>query len=439
MKFDTIDAALADLKKGRAIVVVDDKNRENEGDVVFAASRSTPAKINFLARHARGLICVALSADRVDALGLRPMADRNGSRHETAFTISVEAREGTTTGISAADRSLTARALANESLDASAFVSPGHTFPIRARRGGVLVRAGHTEAAVDLVEMAGLGCAGVICEIMNENGTMARLPDCARFARKHGLKIISVADLIHYRHTREKQVRRAGSFTLPTAHGTFVAHAFEDLVHGRMHLALVRGAISPARAVNVRVHSEFLLGDVFGAARSLNGEPAEEVGTLQQGLRLIARDGGVFLYMRPIQSEEVLARVLDAYILRDAGLTGAAHTETVDTTPAGPAAARDVRPGDSNAPMDARTYGIGAQILFELGVRRLNLLTNHPQRVRGLKGLEGYGLHVVRRTPLAGGTGREAGGKTRATGTKVKAAAKKKTGTKKQTRTKENA
>ncbi len=426
MKFDTIDTALADLKKGRAIVVVDDKDRENEGDVVFAASRSTPAKINFLARHARGLICVALSADRVDALGLRPMADQNGSRHETAFTVSVEAREGTTTGISAADRSLTARALADESLDASAFVSPGHTFPIRARRGGVLVRAGHTEAAVDLVQMAGLGCAGVICEIMNENGTMARLPDCARFARQHGLKIISVADLIHYRHVREKQVRRAGSFMLPTAHGPFVAHAFEDLIHGRMHLALVRGEISPTRAVNVRVHSEFLLGDVFGAPRNAGSDPGEEVGTLQQGLRLIARDGGVFLYMRPIQSEEVLARALDAYIMQDAGLPGAAPVETRHAARPGPGHARDVRPGDG-APMDARTYGIGAQILFELGVRRLNLLTNHPQRVRGLKGLEGYGLHIVRRTPLAEGRdGRRAGAKTKAAG-------------KKQTRTKENA
>lgn len=391
MKFDTIDAALADLKKGRAIVVVDDKNRENEGDVVFAASRSTPAKINFLARHARGLICVALSADRTEQLGLRPMADQNGSRYETAFTISVEAREGTTTGISAADRSLTARKLADESLGPEAFISPGHTFPIRARRGGVLVRAGHTEAAVDLVQMAGLGCAGVICEIMNENGTMARLPDCARFARRHGLKIISVADLIHHRHVREKQVRPAGTFRLPTAHGTFTAHAFEDLVHGRMHLALVRGEIDGARAVNVRVHSEFLLGDVFGATR----EGSETGDTLQKGLRLIARDGGVFLYMRPIQSEEVLARTLDAYIAEDAATAPRADAK------ARPAPARDREAGRS-APMDARTYGIGAQILFELGVRRLNLVTNHPQRVRGLKGLEGYGLHITRHVPLEG-------------------------------------
>jgi 3,4-dihydroxy 2-butanone 4-phosphate synthase/GTP cyclohydrolase II len=385
VKFDRIDAAIADLRKGHAIVVVDDKNRENEGDVVFAASKSTPAKINFLARHARGLICVALTADRVEQLGLRPMADRNGSRHETAFTVSVEAREGTTTGISAADRSLTARRLADESLDASAFISPGHTFPIRARRGGVLVRAGHTEAAVDLVDMAGLGCAGVICEIMNENGTMARLPDCARFAKLHGLKIISVADLIHHRHLREKQVRHAGSFSLPTVHGTFTAHAFEDLVHGRMHLALVRGDITATKTVSVRVHSEFLLGDVFGATRGSGGD------TLQQGLRRIGRDGGVFLYMRPIQSEEVLGRTLDQFIAQDAANVG-------DGAPAGLK-----EKAKSRAPMDERTYGIGAQILFELGVRRLNVLTNDPKRVQGLKGLEGYGLHIVRQSPLAEG------------------------------------
>ncbi|HEX2613730.1 MAG TPA: 3,4-dihydroxy-2-butanone-4-phosphate synthase, partial [Fibrobacteria bacterium] len=200
MRFDSVESAVADIRRGRPVVVVDDESRENEGDVVFAASKSTPAKINFLARHARGLICVALSADRVEKLSLPPMTDRNRARHETAFTVSVEAREGVTTGISAADRSLTARKLADESLGPDAFVSPGHTFPLKARRGGVLVRAGHTEAAVDLVEMAGLGCAGVICEILKANGTMARLPDCGRFARRHGLKIISVASLIHHRH-----------------------------------------------------------------------------------------------------------------------------------------------------------------------------------------------------------------------------------------------
>ncbi len=378
MRFHSVPEILADLKRGRAVVVVDDKSRENEGDVVFAASKSTPAKINFLARHARGLICVALSSDRVESLGLPPMTDRNRSRHETAFTVSVEAREGVTTGISAADRSLTARALADESLGPDAFLSPGHTFPIKARRGGVLVRAGHTEAAVDLVSMAGLGGAGVICEIMNDDGTMARLPDCARFARRHGLKILSVADLIHYRHVREKQVRAAGTFRLPTVHGEFTVHAFEDLIHGRLHLAFVRGEISPDRVVPVRVHSESLLGDVFGSTLEGEGE------AFRNGLGVIARDGGVFLYMRQVHSEEVLARALARHAAQE--------------SQGGAARAGRARAKGAGA-MDARTYGIGAQILFELGVRRLDLLTNHPRRIQGL---EGYGLRVARQSPLAG-------------------------------------
>ena len=377
MKFHGIPEALSELKKGRPIVVVDDEDRENEGDVVFAASKSTPAKINFLAKHARGLICVALSAERTEALRLRPMTEQNGSRHETAFTISVEAREGTTTGISAADRSVTAKLLADESAGPGSFISPGHTFPIRAREGGVLVRAGHTEAAVDLVQMAGLGCAGVICEIMNEDGSMARLPDCRAFAKRHGLKIISVADLIHHRHTREKQVRAAGVFTMPTEHGDFQVHAFEDLIHGKLHLALVRGELSSTRTVPVRVHSEFLLGDVFGSKRGNAGD------LLQQGLRVIAREGGVFLYMRQIRSEEVLGQTLEKFAAEDAPQRVRASKQ---------------RPQDK-ASMDARTYGIGAQILFELGIRRLNLLTNHPKRIQGL---EGYGLRIVRQTPFPG-------------------------------------
>lgn len=380
MKFHNIPEALADLKRGRAIVVVDDKSRENEGDVVFAASKSTPAKINFLVKHARGLVCVALSAARVEELELPPMTDQNRSRFDTAFTISVEAREGTTTGISAADRNLTARLLADETAGPGAFISPGHVFPIKARRGGVLVRAGHTEAAVDLVQLAGLGCAGVICEIMKEDGSMARLPDCARFAKRHGLKIISVEDLIHYRHLREKQVRAAGVFRLPTAHGEFEAHAFEDLVHGRIHLALVRGTVSPSRAVRVRVHSECALGDVFGSRRCDCGE------LLQQGLRAIAREGGVFLYMRQTHSEEAFGRTLEKYAVEDA-----------EERPHG-ARSRS----HHGASMDARTYGIGAQILFELGIRRLSLLTNYPKRIQGL---EGYGLEIARQAPLHDGDG----------------------------------
>lgn len=376
MELDSIPEALADLRRGRPIVVVDDKNRENEGDVIFAASKSTPAKINFLAKYARGLICVALSADRVDHLRFPPMTGQNRSRHETAFTISVEAREGTTTGISAADRSITARALADEKLGPEAFLSPGHVFPIKARRGGVLVRAGHTEAAVDLASMAGLGCAGVICEIMNEDGSMARLPDCMRFARTHGLKIISIENLIQHRRASEKLVSGSGTFRLPTPYGEFEAHVYEDLIHGRKHLALVRGGISPARTLLVRVHSECLLGDVFGPGRCDCGE------LLHQGLRVIAREGGVFLYMRQVHPEEDFGRKLEGYVADDAQARVRSRARL------------RLHHGAS---MDARTYGIGAQILFDLGVRRLNLLTNHPKRIQGF---DGYGLHIVQQTPF---------------------------------------
>jgi 3,4-dihydroxy 2-butanone 4-phosphate synthase/GTP cyclohydrolase II len=376
MEFHSIPEALADLKRGRLIVVVDDKSRENEGDVVFAANTSTPAKINFLAKHARGLICVALAPERVEQLRLPQMTGQNRSRHETAFTVSVEAREGTTTGISAADRSVTARLLADEKRGSEAFVSPGHVFPIQSRRGGVLVRAGHTEAAVDLVRMAGQGCAGVICEIMNEDGSMARLPDCMRFAKKHGMKIISVEDLIHYRRASEKLIRACGVFRLPTPQGEFQAHVYEDLIHRRKHMALVRGNLSPSKVMTVRVHSECLLGDVFGSDRCDCGE------LLHQGLKVIGREGGVFLYMRQVQAEEDFGRKVDGYALEDA---------QARSRPAKP----HVHHGSS---MDARTYGIGAQILFDLGVRRLNLLTNHPKRIQGL---EGYGLRIARQTPFS--------------------------------------
>jgi len=378
MEFHSVPEALAELKRGRSIVVVDDKDRENEGDVIFAASKSTPAKINFLAKHARGLICVALSAERADRLRLRPMAEQNRSRHDTAFTVSVEAREGTTTGISAADRSVTAQFLADERKGSEDFVSPGHVFPIRARSGGVLVRAGHTEAAVDLVRMAGLGQAGVICEIMNEDGTMARLPDCLRFARKHKLKILSVEDLILYRRQREKLVRQTGTFPLSTHHGEFQAHVYEDVIHGRKHMALVKGTVSATKAVPVRVHSECLFGDTFGSARCDCGD------LLQRGMRLISRDGGVFLYMRQVNPEDDLGRKADAL--------------TTGNSAVNPKSARS----HHGASMDARTYGIGAQILFDLGVRRLNLLTSRPKRI----GLEGYGLRVSKQTQFPAPTGK---------------------------------
>jgi 3,4-dihydroxy 2-butanone 4-phosphate synthase / GTP cyclohydrolase II len=376
MEFNAISEAVAEIRKGRLVVVVDDKNRENEGDLVFAAAKSTPAKINFLAKHARGLICVALSAERVEQLKLPLMTENNLSRHDTAFTVSVEVREGTTTGISAADRSATAKALADGDLGSEAFLRPGHVFPIKAKKGGVLVRAGHTEAAVDLVQMAGLGTAGVICEIMNEDGTMARLPDCMRFARKHGLKIISVEDIIGYRRTREKLVRLTASPHFPTQHGSFRIFVYEDIIHGRKHLALVNGEIDSRRPVNVRVHSECLAGDVFGSVRCECGK------LLNAALDHLAAQGGVFLYMRQVDPEADFARKMEAYDREDA-------EEAADRGPANHHAVT----------MDPRTYGIGAQILFDLGVRRLHLLTNHPKRIQGL---EGYGLRITRQSPLPG-------------------------------------
>jgi 3,4-dihydroxy 2-butanone 4-phosphate synthase/GTP cyclohydrolase II len=383
MEFNTIPEAVADLKKGRLIVVVDDKDRENEGDIVFAASKSTAAKINFLAKHARGLICVALTAERVESLRLPPMAESNLSRHETAFTVSVEVREGTTTGISAADRSATALALADDAYGHEDFIRPGHVFPIKARMGGVLVRAGHTEAAVDLVKMAGLGTAGVICEIMNEDGSMARLKDCQRFARKHKLKIISVEDLIGYRRTQEKLVRLVASPEFPTRHGTFKAYVYEDVIHGRRHLALVKGDISPKRPANVRVHSECVAGDVFGSQGCDCGR------LLHTGLDLIEKQGGIFLYMRQVDGEAAFARKMEA--LERATAHKSAGRK--------PKASKSANSDHHASSMDARTYGIGAQILYDLGVRHLHLLTNHPKPIRGL---EGYGLKITRQSPLEG-------------------------------------
>jgi 3,4-dihydroxy 2-butanone 4-phosphate synthase / GTP cyclohydrolase II len=394
MEFNTIPEAIADLKRGRLIVVVDDKDRENEGDVVFAASKSTPAKINFLAKHARGLICVALTSERVEELRLPPMAEANLSRHDTAFTVSVEVREGTTTGISASDRSNTALALANEDFGHEDFIRPGHVFPIKAKKGGVLVRAGHTEAAVDLVKMAGLGTAGVICEIMNEDGTMARLKDCQRFARKHKLKIISVMDLIGYRRTQEKLIRLVASPELPTRYGTFRSYVYEDVIHGRKHMALVKGDISPKHPANVRVHSECLTGDVFGTSLCNCGC------LFHLGLEQIAKHGGVFLYMRQVDAEADFTRKIQAYdeAQIQAGTRNARSEKSA-------AAAGKKKPGPIGTFggthhglfMDARTYGIGAQILFDLGVRHLHLLTNYPKKIQGL---EGYGLKITRQTPL---------------------------------------
>ncbi len=367
--FDSIAEAITAIRKGQMVVVVDDRNRENEGDVVFAASKSTPAKINFLAKHARGLICVAMTSDRVEALELPMMVQDNLSRHETAFTVSVEAKHGTTTGISAADRSLTAKLLADEKSVARDFVSPGHVFPIKARRGGVLVRAGHTEAAVDLVSMAGLGTAGVICEIMNENGSMARLQDCARFAKTHGLPIISVEDLIGHRRTREKLVKVVAESEIITPFGPFQAKLYEDVIHGRRHMALVRGTIQPNKPVLVRVHSENLLEDVFWANPGIGDR-------VHVALAAIAEKGGVFLYMRPADAGEDLPAWLS--MLGKKGTFSASAKALTH-------------------PMDSRTFGIGAQILFDLGIRHLELMTNNQRRIQGL---EGYGIKIARQVAM---------------------------------------
>ncbi|MDB5104551.1 MAG: riboflavin biosynthesis cyclohydrolase RibA [Fibrobacteres bacterium] len=397
MEFNSIPEAVADLRKGRLIVVVDDKDRENEGDVVFAASKSTAAKINFLAKHARGLICVALTSERVEELRLPPMAESNLSRHDTAFTVSVEVREGTTTGISAADRSATALALADDQHGHEDFIRPGHVFPIKAKKGGVLVRAGHTEAAVDLVKMAGLGSAGVICEIMNEDGSMARLKDCQRFARKHKLKIISVEDLIGYRRTQEKLIRLVASPELPTRYGTFKSYVYEDVIHGRKHIALVKGDISPKHPANVRVHSECLTGDTFGVSLCTCGC------LFHLGLEHIAKHGGVFLYMRQVDAEADFTRKIQAYDEAQAD-RGARSAKPAKGEKAPPRNRKKADPPGTYLSgthhglfMDARTYGIGAQILFDLGVRHLHLLTNSPRRIQGL---EGYGLKVTRQSPM---------------------------------------
>ena len=424
MEFNSIPEAVADLKKGRLIVVVDDKDRENEGDVVFAASKSTAAKINFLAKHARGLICVALTSERVEALRLPPMAESNLSRHDTAFTVSVEVREGTTTGISAADRSATALALADGNYGHEDFIRPGHVFPIKAKKGGVLVRAGHTEAAVDLVAMTGLGTAGVICEIMNEDGTMARLKDCQRFARKHKLKIISVEDLIGYRRTQEKLIRLIASPKMPTRFGEFRSYLYEDVIHGRKHIALVKGDISQKHPANVRVHSECLTGDVFGTTLCNCGC------LFHLGLEHIEKHGGVFLYMRQVDPDADFSRKVMAYAEAEAEAEQNGKPSLKGSKKAAEPHGTYLAGTHHGLFMDARTYGIGAQILFDLGVRHLHLLTNSPRKIQGL---EGYGLKITRQSPLdlahciqAGHRHKDAMG---AEPAPAKAGAKRKTGT----------
>ena len=372
--FATIEEALEDVRNGRFVVVVDDPDRENEGDLVIAAQFATPEAINFMATHARGLICLCLTEERCDALGLRPMTDHNEARLGTAFTVSIEAREGVTTGISAADRSRTIQVAIDPAAAPRDLVQPGHVFPLRARDGGVLRRAGQTEASVDLARLAGLIPAAVICEIMNEDGTMARVPDLVRYCERHGLKMISIADLIEYRRRTEKLVERVVSVRLPTEYGEFTAVAFRERLTGKHHVALVMGSVDGVRDVLVRVHSECLTGDVFHSLRCDCGEQ------LDAALRAIAAEGrGVLLYMSQEGRGIGLLNKLKAYELQEQGL------DTVDANLALGFAA------------DEREWGIGNQILADLGLSTIRLLTNNPKKVSGL---EAYGLKVTEQVPI---------------------------------------
>jgi len=372
--FASIEAALDDVRAGKFVVVVDDEDRENEGDLTIAAQFATPEAINFMTKHARGLICLCLTEERCDELGLDPMTNRNESAFETAFTVSIEAREGVTTGISAPDRSRTIQVAIDPSKGRHDLVQPGHVFPLRARRGGVLQRAGQTEAAVDLARLAGLNPSGVVCEIMNDDGTMARVPDLAPYCERHGLRLITVADLIEYRRRTEKLVERLTSVRLPTEYGEFRAIAFREVLTGKHHVALLRGDVEGAEDVLVRVHSECLTGDVFHSFRCDCGEQ------LELALRRIAaEERGVLLYMSQEGRGIGLLNKLKAYELQENG------RDTVEANL------------ELGFPADARDYGIGNQILADLGLTTIRILTNNPKK---LTGIEGFGLTVVEQVPI---------------------------------------
>jgi 3,4-dihydroxy 2-butanone 4-phosphate synthase/GTP cyclohydrolase II len=372
--FATVEQAIEDIRQGRFVVVVDAEDRENEGDLTIAAQFATPEAINFMAKEARGLICLCLTPERCDELGLEQMARENETPLGTAFTVSIEAREGVSTGISAHDRSRTIQVAIDPSKARHDLATPGHVFPLRARSGGVLERSGQTEAAVDLAKLAGLNPAGVVCEIMNEDGTMARVPDLVPFCERHGIKLLTIADLIEYRRRHEKLVDRVAQVRLPTTYGDFTAVAYRERMSGKPHVALVRGEVDGADNVLVRVHSECLTGDVFHSLRCDCGEQ------LELALRRIAsEDRGVLLYMSQEGRGIGLLSKLQAYELQEAGL------DTVEANL------------ELGYPADAREWGIGNQILADLGLTTIRILTNNPKK---LTGLEGYGLTVTEQLPI---------------------------------------
>jgi 3,4-dihydroxy 2-butanone 4-phosphate synthase/GTP cyclohydrolase II len=373
--FDLIDDIIDEIKRGHMVIVTDDPDRENEGDLIMAAEKVTPHHVNFMARYGRGLICAPITTERAEQLHLPRMVAHNREIYRTDFTVSVDAAEGTSTGISAHDRATTIQMLASATTQAESFVQPGHVFPLQACAGGVLRRAGHTEAAVDLARMAGLDPSGVLCEILNEDGTMARLPDLIKFKEAHHLKMCTVRDLIAYRRQREKLIVREQEIFMPTEYGDFQLFLYRATPDQQQHLALVKGPIDPLKPALVRVHSECFSGDIFGSKRCDCGDQ------LQMALRQIQESQhGVLVYMRQEGRGIGLAAKIHAYKLQEEGL------DTVEANK------------KLGYPMDLRDYGVGAQILFDLGVRQLRLLTNNPRKIVGL---EGFGMEVVERLPLS--------------------------------------
>ncbi len=375
--FDPVEAVIEDIRAGKLVIVTDDEKRENEGDLIMAAGKVTPASVNFIVKHARGLLCVAMVDDDLTRLGIARMVERNRDAFKTAFMVTVDSKHGVTTGISAADRAKTIHVLADPKTKPADLVQPGHINPLAARDGGVLCRAGHTEASVDLARLAGLHPAGILCEILNEDGTMARLPELVKFKRQHRLKMCSIRDLIQYRHRREKLVERERVVSLPTEFGDFSLYLYRSMMDGQHHVALVKGDVAGQSDVLVRVHSECLTGDVFGSHRCDCGDQ------LQRAMQMITKEGrGVIVYLRQEGRGIGLSHKIHAYELQE--------KEGLDTVEA------NERLGFK---ADLREYGVGAQILVDLGLHTIRILTNNPKKVIGL---DGFGLKIAKQLPIRG-------------------------------------